>query len=249
MKFVIGNWKMSLNYEQSVNLAQKLVSLVKSSVNTVAVICPSTISLADVAQEIKKSPISLGAQDCFWEDKGSYTGMTSPQILADLGCQYVIIGHSERRMYLSESDEMVNKKIKKAFQIGLIPVVCVGETFEQRRNGSKDAIISQQVIKAFSGFSSNNQLPIIIAYEPVWVIGSGQAVASEEANHACTIIKQAIREVVPEKIVNDHVYTLYGGSVTKDNIKDLLSQKQIDGVLVGGASLDPEHFNSLIEAV
>lgn len=249
MKFIIGNWKMSLDYDKSRDLAKKLVSLVKPKPELATVICPSTVSLSVVAEELLKSRISLGAQDCFWEDKGSYTGMTSPQVLADLGCKYVIIGHSERRQFLHETDDMVNKKIKKARQIGLIPVICVGETFEQRRNGTKDAVISQQVIKALTGVTADNRLPIIIAYEPVWVIGSGQAVEPEEANHACTIIKQAVREVLPDTFINDYVYTLYGGSVTADNIKSITTQEEIDGVLVGGASLDPDHFNSLIELV
>ena len=247
MRFIIGNWKMSLNYDEAQELGKKLASIVKRKPGLATIVCPSTVSLSAVATELEKSNISLGAQDCFWQDKGSYTGMVSPQILADLGCKYVIIGHSERRQFLGETDEMVNKKIKKVRQIGLIPILCVGETFEQRRNGVKDAIISQQVVKALSGLDSSNKLPIIIAYEPVWVIGSGQAVDPVEANHACVIIKQAVREVLPDDFVSDYVHTIYGGSVTAENALAFLDQEQIDGVLVGGASLDADHFNSLIE--
>lgn len=246
MKFIIGNWKMSLNNAQAQDLGKKIVSLVKPKPDTAVVICPSTISLSVVSIEMDKSSLLLGAQDCFWEEKGSYTGMTSPQVLADLGCKYVIIGHSERRQFLGETDEMINKKVKKCRQIGLIPIVCVGETFEQRRNNVKDAVIAQQTIKALTGIDDSVKLPIIIAYEPVWVIGSGQAVEPDEANHACNIIQTAVREVLPDDFCQEHVYTIYGGSVTESNVANFISQEKICGALIGGASLDAEHFASII---
>lgn len=247
MKFIIGNWKMSLSYAQAKELAKNVAEVVKPKADTAVIVCPSTVSLSAVAEEIKTSDILLGAQDCFWEEKGAYTGMNSPQVLAEIGCKYVIIGHSERRQHLGETDDMVNKKIIQARQIGLIPIVCVGETFEQRRNGVKDAVISQQTIKALAGVSPFVKLPIIIAYEPVWVIGSGQAVEPQEASHACNIIRQAVREVLPDDFFKDNIYTIYGGSVTADNAANIFSQPGIDGVLVGGASLDAGHFNSLIK--
>lgn len=246
MRFIIANWKMSLNNAQAQELGKKIKTLVKPNPSTAVVICPSTISLSSVGSELTGSALMLGAQDCFWEEKGSYTGMTSPQVLADLGCKYVIIGHSERRQYLAESDEMVNKKIKKCRQIGLIPIVCVGETFEQRRNNVKDAVIAQQTIKALTGVDDSVMLPIIIAYEPVWVIGSGQAVEPEEANHACNIIQNAVREILPDSFCKEHVYTIYGGSVTENNIASFISQEKISGALVGGASLDADHLAAIV---
>jgi triosephosphate isomerase len=246
MKYIVGNWKMNLSHKQAITLAKTLVSNVKNKADVVPIICPSAISLQAVAEIIKGSFLQLGAQDCFWEESGAFTGMTSPQFLVDLGCRYVIIGHSERRQYLAESDDMINKKIAKARQVGLTPIVCVGETFEQRRNNVKDAVVSQQVISALTGVSAFIKLPIIIAYEPVWVIGSGQAVTAEEADHTAAIIRNAVREVLPDEFCQEYVHTIYGGSVSANNFANFLAQKNINGGLIGSASLIADDYCSLV---
>lgn len=248
-KIVIANWKMNLSPADSLNLAEAIITKLAEikPLQAQTVLCPDFLSLSGVAQKIKEQSISLGAQDCFWEPSGAYTGEVSPQFLRELGCAYVIIGHSERRQYMAETDEQINLKVKAALANSLIPVICVGETFEERQEGNKDFVISQQVSVALKGVKLLDQDKVIIAYEPVWVIGSGQAVAPEEAEHAHRVIRQVLIDHFSINAVNGQIKIIYGGSVKPNNVGNFLIQPAIDGILVGGASLEAESFAELVK--
>ncbi len=245
---VIANWKMNLSPNQSLNLAEEIIAQLAEVKPTkaIAVLCPDFLSLSSVAK-ITGQSISLGAQDCFWERAGAYTGEVSPEFLHELGCAYVIIGHSERRQDVGETDEQVNLKVKAALANSLIPIICVGETFDERQEGNKDFIISRQVSRALAGIKLLEQDGLIIAYEPVWVIGSGQAVAPEEAEHAHRVIRQVLIDNFSLTAVTDQIKIIYGGSVKPNIVRGFLSQPSIDGILVGGASLEAESFVELVK--
>lgn len=247
---IIANWKMNLGLSQTISLTKDILSGLKKNKKDWAkidiILCPSYVYLSEVKNLINKSDIALGAQDCFWEERGAYTGEVSPAQLKEMDCQYVIIGHSERRQYLNETDEMIHKKIKTALEVGLIPILCVGETFEERQKGIKDYVIINQVNRALEGINLKANQQLIIAYEPVWVIGSGQAVKPEEAEYANRIILQQVIDLYPLPIIRSNIRTIYGGSVDHTNVKDFVQQDTIDGVLVGGASLRAEEFVKMI---
>lgn len=244
MPLIIGNWKMRLSAKESMILAKEIKASPKATAEIV--LCPTFTSISDVAQVIKENGIKLGAQDCFWEGQGSYTGEVSAHQLAELGCEYVIIGHSERRKIFSETDEMVHKKVKMAIAAGLIPIVCVGETYEQRQNGAKDFTIMQQAVKAIEGVELGVNSKIVIAYEPVWVIGTGQAVNPDDAQEAHRIIRQAMFDIFDPETIRNNFRIIYGGSVDENNVKSFTSQENIDGVLVGIASLKAKDFLGII---
>lgn len=245
---ILGNWKMSLNLAQSLVLAENIIEGFKPRKNIQTVICPSTVALTEVEKIIKGSGLALGAQNAFWHAKGAYTGETSPEVLAEVGVKYVLLGHSERRQFLKETDSMIKQKILKCLEHGLIPVICVGETFEERKDNQKDFVIMHQVIEALRGIKLWPDQSLIIAYEPVWVIGSGQAVTPVEAEHTAQVIKQALFDVLePEAAKKTKI--IYGGSVSPDNIAGFIEQPTISGALVGGASLTAETFLSLIETI
>ena len=247
--FIIANWKMSLGHEQTLDLVDQIVQQIQPSDKTEIVVCPSFISLVAVAPKIANSGIKLGAQDCFWHDEGAFTGEVSPLNLKEIGCDYVIVGHSERRGYLNETDAMVRQKVKAALENNLVPIICVGETLEQRQSSSKDFIIMQQVNKALAGIELTAQNQLIIPYEPVWVIGSGQAVEPSEAEHTTQVIRQVLLDYFPLEVINKRIHLLYGGSVNPLNIREFLSQPTIVGALVGGASLEAKIFWQLIKAL
>ena len=247
--FIIANWKMSLGHKQALELADNLLKQTKKNDNIEVVVCPSFISLLDVSSKILKSGVKLGAQVCFWHDDGAFTGEVSPLNLQEAGCEYIIVGHSERRGYLNETDEMVNQKVKAVLQNGLVPIICVGETLEERQSSNKDFIIMNQVNKAIEGVDLSGNKSIIIAYEPVWGIGSGQTVEPQEAEHTNQVIRQILIDKYPLETINEKIYILYGGSVNPTNIREFLSQATIDGALVGGASLDADTFWQIINAV
>ncbi|TSC95944.1 MAG: triosephosphate isomerase (TIM) [Parcubacteria group bacterium Athens1014_10] len=246
----IANWKMNLGLKETVILIKQLLGGLKKIKNNLEiVICPSFTVLSEASKLLKKGNIKLGSQDVFWEEKGAYTGNISPKMLKEIGCEYVIIGHSERRQYLGETDEMAHQKIKAAIKEGLIPILCVGETFEERQEGQKDYIIIKQVTKALEGISLSRGQKIIIAYEPVWVIGSGQAVKPEEAEYTNQIIKQSLIDLYPRDIVEQNFRIIYGGSVDSSVIKSFVERSVIDGVLVGGASLKTKDFIKMINKI
>lgn len=249
MSIIIANWKMQLDVEESIKQAKLLKDLVKENKikeDIEIVICPDFLSLNEVGKTIKNSNIFLGAQDGFYIEKGSYTGEISMKELSDLNCKYVILGHSERRK-MGEKDEEINKKVISALEYDLIPIVCVGETFNERRNGLKDNVIMHQVYQALKDIELKQNQSIIIAYEPVWVIGSGQVIDPQEASHTSLVIKQSILDVLEEGHNNTRV--IYGGSVKAENVNQFTKLVNIDGTLVGGASLKASEFIELIKNI
>ncbi len=243
-KLIIANWKMYLGYQESIDVARELVA--HEFENVRIVLCPSFIALAAVEGVMRTSSIGLGAQDAFFEDSGAYTGEISPAQLREIGVSYVIVGHSERRQYQGETDEVINKKLRTVLEEDMIPIVCVGETFEQRQEKQKDSVLIRQLHRAFEGIEVGTSSQVIIAYEPVWVIGSGQAVDPEEAEHTNAVLRQVIVDLYPSKIVQNFSF-IYGGSVSARSVKSFCSREHIDGVLVGGASIRGDDFMSLIQ--
>ena len=207
------------------------------------VVCPPFISLAAVREVIQGSSIKLGAQNVYFEDKGAFTGEISPLMLKGL-CDYVIIGHSERRQYFVESNELVNQKVKAAMRAGLKPIMCVGERLEENESGKTEQVVAGQVLQGLEGVSPN--LDLVIAYEPVWAIGTGRAATSDQAQSTIAFIRSKVGQAIG-KDVAQHVRILYGGSVTGANIADLMTKRDIDGALVGGASLKAQEFMSIVE--
>jgi len=251
-KLIIANWKMNLLPAEAGKLAVDLVKneLSWAGAEKEVVLCPSFESLALVNEEIKKSAIKLGAQDCFWQDQGAYTGEISAPILKALGCSYVIIGHSERRTNLHETDEDINRKVAAVWRAGLTPIICVGETFDERQGGKKDFVIMNQVAGALKDLAWPFGGRLIIAYEPVWVIGSGQAVDPAEAEHTAKVIRQVLLDTFAEANFNAAAaQVIYGGSVNPENVANFTGSASIDGILVGGASLQAESFAELIKNV
>jgi triosephosphate isomerase len=248
---ILANWKMQLNNAESLALFKEIDEELKGLKNTEGmgvIICPSFTALPEIAKLIPETKIKLGAQDVFWEQVGVYTGEVSPEMLKECNCQYVLVGHSDRRTYLKETDEMVHLKIKATLASLLSPVICVGETFKERQLGRKDYVVIRQVTQALSGIDLIlDSTQLIIAYEPVWVIGSGQAIDSEEAEYMHQVIKQSLIDLYPMKIVENCFRIIYGGSINSQIVKSFLVQPHIDGVLVGGASLNKEEFIGIIK--
>ncbi len=245
---IAGNWKMNNNLEESQNLISKLVEgLSKDKMNCEVIICPPYTSLSLSANLIKGSVVKLGAQNMYFEESGAFTGEISASMLKSTGCEYVILGHSERRSIFGEKDELINKKIKKALSSDLKPIFCVGETLAERESGVTNEIIKGQVYEGLNGLSENDLDKIIIAYEPVWAIGTGKTATPNQAQE----VHQFIRKLISDKFsfaAADKIVIQYGGSVKPDNAKELLSQKDIDGALVGGACLKAESFLGIIKA-
>lgn len=244
---------MHLGVKQTIVLVKKILKRLKKSKNKGLskldiVVCPSFISLSEAAK-VCKSKILLGAQDCFWEEQGEFTGKISPVWLKKLGCKYVIIGHSEQRTHIRETDEMVHKKVKAVIKAGLIPIICVGETLDEKRRGLKEYVILNQVSRALAGIILNKRQKIILAYEPVWVIGSGHAITPEQAEYMHKIIRQRMIDLFPLNIVKNNIRLIYGGSVNAGNICLFTRLDTVDGALVGSASLNAKEFVKLMEAV
>ncbi len=244
---IIANWKMKLGVSESIELAKKISK--EKFLKAEVVLCPSFTSLSETGKILNNNEIKLGAQDCFWESDGAYTGEVSAKQLKELGCEFVILGHSERRQYLNETDEMIHQKVKMALSARLIPIICVGETFLQRQEGAKDYILIQQTTKALEGIDLNLDQKIIIAYEPVWVIGSGQAIKPSEAEDTHQVIRQSLFDIFPSLMVENNFRIIYGGSVDSGNVRKFVELENTSGVLVGGASLKAEGFISLVKNI
>lgn len=241
---IAGNWKMNNTISESLALIDGIKNnkLNKEVEKVVAV--PFT-SLSEVKKVLEGTDIKLAAQNMHWEDNGAYTGEVSPLMLKEIGIDYCIIGHSERRQYFNELDETVNKKIKSALKHDIKPIVCVGETLEERESGKEEIVVKEQVLKALEGINKENIEDIVIAYEPIWAIGTGKTASSDDANNMCRFI----RKIIGDKYGEDSKKSIriqYGGSVKPNTIKELMSKKEIDGVLVGGASLVAEDFVKLV---
>jgi triosephosphate isomerase len=248
MPLMAGNWKMHHTHLEAIQVVQKLsYRLEASDYEKVEVaVCPAFTALRSVQTTIDsdKVPIALGAQNCHWESNGAYTGEVSPVMLAKLNVKYVIVGHSERRELFGETDEMVSKKVRAVLGAGMHPILCVGETLAEREAGSTDEKVSGQVRAALGGLKQDDAAQVVVAYEPIWAIGTGQNATPDDANQTITTIRATLREVVGDTA--DVMRVLYGGSVKPGNIADLMAMPEIDGALVGGASLDPDDFARIV---
>jgi triosephosphate isomerase len=243
---VAGNWKMHNTIAESIALAKAIKDGALDFNGGAIVLAPPFTALTAVGEVIKGSNVSLAAQNMHYEDKGAFTGEISPIMLKDLSCTYVIVGHSERRKYFHELDHDVNLKIKKALITGLIPIMCVGETDEERVKGITQDVIGRQINQGLNGVEKIDN--IVIAYEPIWAIGTGKVATSAQAQEVHAFIRGILKDKFGDKSAND-VRLLYGGSVTKDNIGDLISMGDIDGALVGGASLKADGFLGIIKEI
>lgn len=243
---IAGNWKMNRTASDAPSLVTRLLELIPAQPSVDVVLAPPFTSIPVVAQLLAATNhrLSLGAQNVFWEDRGAYTGEVSVPMLADLGCRYVILGHSERRHVLGEQDEAVNKKVKAVLRHGLFPILCVGETLAERQRGQTVEVIRRQLDAGLDGIAGQNFTTLTVAYEPVWAIGTGQAASVEQAAEVHRQIRSAVGGKAPGA---ESIRLLYGGSVTAQNIGDFLSSREIDGALVGGACLDPEGFAKIIQ--
>ena len=239
---VAGNWKMHNSIAESVALALAIKDGISNVKNGEVVVAPPYTALYSVGEAVKGSSVALAAQNMYCEDKGAFTGEISPLMLKDVGCAYVIVGHSERRKYFGETDEGVNLKVKKALASGLKPIVCVGETDEERVQGVTQSVVNKQVRGALAGIEKLED--VVIAYEPVWAIGTGKVATSAQAQEVHAFIRGLIGELYGKAAADIRI--LYGGSVTKDNIAELKAMEDIDGALVGGASLKPDGFLGII---
>ena len=243
-KVIAGNWKMNMLPNEAINFIEEFAPMVKDT-NHEVILCVPYTDLFYSLLNVQGTNIKIGAQNMHWEEKGAYTGEISAQMLKSIGVEYVIIGHSERRQYFAETDETVNKKIKAALANGLKPIVCVGETLEQRESGVTEQIITNQVEKALEGISAEELSRIIIAYEPIWAIGTGKTATKEDANDTIIQIRKKIAEMYGQNEANG-VIIQYGGSVKSSNAKELFEMSDIDGGLVGGASLKAEEFSKIV---
>ncbi|HHT07432.1 MAG: triose-phosphate isomerase [Christensenellales bacterium] len=241
---IAGNWKMNKGPAEAVELINELKPLVKDAKATV-VVCVPAIDIPAAKKALKGSKIKLGAQNVHFKESGAYTGELSASMLKEAGVEYVIIGHSERRQYFAETDETVNLRVKAAVAGGLIPIICVGEKKEQREAGYTDALVAYQTLIALTGLSDDEIKKVIIAYEPVWAIGTGLTATDEQANETIGVIREAIRAKYGKR-VSDKVRIQYGGSMNPKNVKGLMAQPQIDGGLIGGASLKAEDFAKVV---
>jgi triosephosphate isomerase len=242
---IVGNWKMYKTIGETRKFMEEFWELVRSSTHCDIVIAPPFTAILEAVKAAEGTSIAISAQDVFWEKEGAYTGEISASMLVDLGCRYTIIGHSERRQYFGENNETVNKKIRAALSANLIPIVCVGETQAQREARRTQKVIQAQHRKGFSGLTDKDFSNIIVAYEPVWAIGTGNTATPDLAQEAHQFIRH-VAEKEHGAVVAQELRILYGGSVKPDNIKALMAQADIDGALVGGASLKADSFASIV---
>ena len=243
-KVIAGNWKMNMLPDEAIKFIEELTPLVKDTENEVVLCVPYT-DLFYALLTAQNTNIKIGAQNMHFEEKGAYTGEVSGKMLKAINVEYVILGHSERRQYFNETDETVNKKLKAAFTYVLKPIVCVGETLEEREAGKTTDIITKQTELALEGLTEEQVANTIIAYEPIWAIGTGKTATSEDANNSIKEIRNKIKEIYGQK-VSDRVIIQYGGSVKSTNSKELFSMSDIDGGLVGGASLKADEFSKIV---
>ena len=243
---IAGNWKMFKTCSEAVETAERLVKLVSTCVDVDIMIAPPFTALAQVSEVLNGTRVSLGAQNLFWEAEGAYTGEISSAMIVSTGCRYVIIGHSERRQYFGETDESVNRKIRSAVNSGLIPVMCVGESEQERESKETFSVLDKQVKKGLESFSDDDLKTLVMAYEPVWAIGTGKTATAEQAQE----VHEFLRTMVEKKFGNvlaKSMRILYGGSVKPNNIAELMAMPDLDGALVGGASLDAETFSKIVK--
>ena len=244
---IAGNWKINKTLGEAVELVTALHAQFANLKSIDIVLCPPAINLQAAHLIVKDSAISLGAQNMHWEPAGAFTGELSAGMLKSVGCEYVIIGHSERRQYFGETDETVNKKVHRAVNEDLLPIMCIGETLAQREGGLTEKVLETQIRGGLKDISAEKMKSVIIAYEPIWAIGTGKTATTEQAQSAHKFIRDLIREMYSSELA-DGLRIQYGGSVKPENAKELLSQPDVDGALVGGASLKADSFAGIINA-
>ena len=244
-KVIAGNWKMNKLPNEAIEFISKIEEVAARSDNEVILCVPFT-DLFYSLLTAQNTKVKIGAQNMHWEEKGAYTGEVSGKMLKSIGTEYVIIGHSERRQYFAETDETVNKKLKAAFANELKPILCVGETLEQREQGIQEKVITEQVQKALEGLTNEQIQNTYIAYEPIWAIGTGKTATAKDASNAMQSIRKKVEEIAGVEVAQK-IILLYGGSVKPDNAKPLLEAPDVDGALIGGASLQVEEFTEIIE--
>lgn len=245
---IAGNWKMNKTVQEAKDFVKALPQLPDTN-EVEAVICAPTIQLDALTTAVKNGEaegLAIGAENTYFEDNGAFTGETSPVALADLGVKYVIIGHSERRELFFETDEDVNKKAHAVFNHGMTPIICVGETLEQREGGKAEEVVGKQVKKALEGLSDDQLKQVVIAYEPIWAIGTGKSSTAKDANEMSAFVRKTVADLASQEVA-DAVRIQYGGSVKPNNIAEYMAESDIDGALVGGASLKVEDYVKLLE--
>jgi triosephosphate isomerase len=246
-RLIAGNWKMNLRSGTSASLAKQVVSAVGKDSAVDVVLCPPSVYLSLVADAIAGTPVGLGAQNLYAADDGAYTGEVNAGMLSDVGCRYVILGHSERRALMGETDRQVSEKLHRALAGNLIPIVCVGETLQDREAGRTEKVVEAQVRGSLDGLDEARAASIVMAYEPVWAIGTGKTASPEQAEEVHALIRKLLGELFTRHVA-DQIRIQYGGSVKPSNAKELLGQPNIDGALVGGASLKADDFLGIIHA-
>lgn len=245
-KIIAGNWKMNKTRKETKELITNLIPLVKDTENTVIICVPYTD--LDVAVELTKGTnIHVGAENCHWKESGAFTGEIAPSMLTELGVEYVVIGHSERRTYFGETDATVLARTKAALAAGLKPIVCIGETLEERNSGNMETVLRRQVVEGFADITADEFKNIVVAYEPVWAIGTGVTATDEQANEAIGFVRSVFADKYGKQVA-DQLYIQYGGSMNDKNAAGLLSMAEIDGGLIGGASLVAEKFAAVVNA-
>ncbi len=243
--FIAGNWKMNTTLQEAVELARGVVEKVGDTTDVDVAVCPPYTNLAAVAEITTDSPVKLGAQDVHWEEKGAYTGKVSCAMLKSVGAELVIIGHSEQRTYFGETNETVNKKVKAALAAGLLPIICVGETLDERKGGNMEAVVESHVRGAFEGVSRDDALKCTVAYEPVWAIGTGETATPQQAQEAHAFIRGLLEKIYDGEAAQA-IRIQYGGSMKPANAAELLAQPDVDGGLIGGAALKPNDFAGIV---
>ena len=242
---IAGNWKMNKTVTEAREFMESLSTLPKSS-DVETVICAPFIHLTTLIDLAKDTPLVIGAENAHYENSGAFTGEVSPHALNDMGIEYVILGHSERREYFNETDELINKKVHAVYSNGMIPIICVGESESEREANEQNNIVTEQVTKAMEGLTDEQAKSIVIAYEPIWAIGTGKSATENDAGEMATVIREHVQTIYNEQVASS-VRIQYGGSVKPENIKQYMAQTDIDGALVGGASLKADSFVQLLE--
>lgn len=249
-RMIAGNWKMNKTYTEGVELAEGLASELKDGTGSVdVVVCPPAVDLKGVSEVIeqKKAPFALGAQNVYWEESGAYTGETAPDMLTNVGATYCIIGHSERRGYFHETDEEINKKAKALMAHGIVPISCCGEPLEVREAGKHVEFVVDQIKKDTEGLEITDPSKYVVAYEPIWAIGTGKTATADDAQEVCGAIRKTLAEIFGQKTA-DGIRVLYGGSAKPNNVAGFLEKEDVDGALVGGASLKADSFAAMVKA-
>lgn len=246
-KFIAGNWKMNTSRAEGAALAAAVAAKLGAASEVEVAVCPPALYLEAVGKAVAGSAVGLGAQNCYHEAKGAFTGEISPQMLVDIGCHYVILGHSERRAIFHESNQAVNQKLQAALAVGLTPIVCVGETLSERKAGNTASVVRGQMVGSLAGLSAEQMLKLVIAYEPVWAIGTGVVATPEQAEEVHADLRRLLETRYNSEVASS-LRIQYGGSVNAENAATLLSQPNIDGALVGGASLKAESFLAIVAA-